>query len=127
MSTHSNNTHGAPAAAAHHEPDMTKGKIWKVFFYLLFLTALEFIIALGFVHTGIISKGMAVNVVYIVLTLLKAYYIIAYFMHLKFEAKSFIIIVSSVFVLIIYLIILMLIEGNYLLYNFSEFPWWPNP
>lgn len=110
-----------------HEPDMTKKKIWKVFFYLLFLTALEFFIALALVHPGHVQKGMAVNVVYIVLTLLKAYYIVAYFMHLKFEAKSFILCVSTVFVLIIYMIVLMLIEGNYLLHNFSEFPWWPNP
>src|SRR5690606_25226278 len=70
---------------AHEEADMTKGKIWKVFFYLLGLTALEFIIALGFVETGLIEKSIFVIIVYILLTLWKAFYIVAYFMHLKFE------------------------------------------
>src|SRR5690606_5345159 len=74
---------------AHAEADMTKSKIWKVFFYLLGLTAIEFIIALGFVETGLIEKGISVIVVYILLTLLKAFYIVAYFMHLKFEYKGF--------------------------------------
>src|SRR5690554_668164 len=90
-----------------HAQDMSKGKIWKVFFYLLFLTALEFFIALALVHKGYVPKGLAVNIVYIVLTLAKAYYIVAYFMHLKFETKSFIMCVSLVFFLIIYLIILV--------------------
>lgn len=114
-------------AAGHHEPDMTKGRIWKVFFYLLFLTALEFFIALALVHKGIVQKGMAVNVVYILLTLVKAYYIVAYFMHLKFEKFGFIFCVCIAFFFIIYFIILMLIEGNYLLTNYNEYPWWPNP
>lgn len=112
--------------AVHHEPDMTKGKIWKVFFYLLALTALEFFIALALVHPGYIQKGMAVNIVYIVLTLMKAYYIVAYFMHLKFETAGFITIVSVVFLFIIYFIILMLVEGNYLLIMYNRYPWWPS-
>jgi len=110
----------------HHE-DMTKGKIWRVFFYLLALTALEFFIALVLVHGGIIEKSLAVNVVYIVLTLLKAYYIIAYFMHLKFETFGFIMSVAIVFVLIIYFIALMLTEGGYLNTHYNPFPYWANP
>lgn len=98
----------------HAEADMTKGRIWKVFFYLLGLTALEFIIALGFVETGLIEKGIAVIVVYILLTLLKAFYIVAYFMHLKFEAKGFKVMLGMPLFLLIYLIILVLIEGDYI-------------
>lgn len=125
MSTHHEN-HGANAVAGTHEEGMSKGRIWKVFFILLFLTALEFFIALALVHKGVIPKNLTVNIVYIVLTLMKAYYIIAYFMHLKFEANSFITIVSVVFILIIYFIILMLIEGNYLLTEYNRYPWWPS-
>src|SRR5690606_40402170 len=91
-----------------HQEGMTKGKIWRVFFYLLALTALEFFIALVLVHGGVIEKSMTVNVVYIVLTLVKAYYIVAYFMHLKFETFGFIMSVAIVFILIIYFIALML-------------------
>ena len=126
MSANHHDNH-AVDAAAHHGEGMTKGKIWKVFFYLLALTALEFFIALVLVHKGIVQKGLAVNAVYIALTLVKAYYIVAYFMHLKFETFGFILSTSIVFLLVIYLIVLMLIEGGYLLSHYNEYPWWPNP
>ena len=115
MNTH-NNTSEIPEAHryAHAEADMTKGKIWRVFFYLLGLTALEFLIALGFVETGLLEKGTAVIVVYIVLTILKAYYIVAYFMHLKFEKKGMMIMLGMPIALLIYLIVLVFIEGQYL-------------
>lgn len=92
---------------------MTKGKIWQVFFYLLGITVLEFIIALVLIPKGILSHGVG-NFVYIVLTLLKAFYIVAYFMHLKFEKYALItsIVISLVFV--VYLIVLLLTEGSYL-------------
>ncbi len=91
---------------------MSKGAIWKVFFILLAITVVEFIIALAIPKT--IMPGGIKNFVYIVLTLVKAFYIVAYFMHLKFEkyAMKVAILVSLVF--IIYFIILMLNEGNYI-------------
>ncbi|ERJ58600.1 cytochrome C oxidase subunit IV family protein [Sphingobacterium paucimobilis] len=110
-----------------HEEGMDKKRIWSVFFILLALTALEFLIALGFVHHwGILQKGALVNTIYIVLTLVKAYYIVAFFMHLKFEKSGFIVTTSIVFLFIIYFIILILIEGNYLLTHFHEHAIFPN-
>ena len=103
-----------------HGQDMTKGRIWRVFFYLLGLTAIEFIVALGFVHTGIIEKGPFIISVYVVLTLVKAYYIIAYFMHLKFEKPAFILLVAGSLLLLIYFIILLYIEGFYLKFHLFE-------
>ncbi|WP_257666054.1 cytochrome C oxidase subunit IV family protein [Parapedobacter tibetensis] len=111
---------------AHHE-GMTKGKIWRVFFYLLALTALEFFIALVLVHGGYVEKGLAVNITYIMLTLLKAYYIVAYFMHLKFETFGLIMSISVVFLFIIYFIALMLMEGTYLNTHYNPFPFWTTP
>lgn len=111
MSTENNNTE---TSHEHHEPDMTKGRIWKVFFYLLGLTALEFIIALGFVETGLIEKGFTVIAIYIILTILKAFYIVAYFMHLKFENKAFQLLLGIPLFLLIYMIILVFIEGDYI-------------
>ncbi|WP_207426573.1 cytochrome C oxidase subunit IV family protein [Pedobacter sp. SYSU D00535] len=92
---------------------MSKKKIWQVFFYLLGITALEFFIALVVIPKFGMSQGVA-NFIYIVLTLWKAFYIVAYFMHLKFEKYAFIssIVVSLVF--IVYFIVLMLTEGAYL-------------
>ena len=99
----------------HHEEhvSMSKGQIWKVFFYLLGITAIEFFIALYLIPKGILGQGIG-NFTYIVLTLVKAFYIIAYFMHLKFEKVAFKtgIVVSLVF--IVYFIVLLLTEGSYL-------------
>ncbi|HIY75384.1 MAG TPA: cytochrome C oxidase subunit IV family protein [Candidatus Sphingobacterium stercorigallinarum] len=111
----SNHEHIANHGAEAHEGGMDKKRIWSVFFILLALTALEFLIALGFVHHwGWLQKGMFVNVVYIVLTLAKAYYIVAFFMHLKFEKSGFIVCCSAVFIFIVYFIILLLVEGEFL-------------
>ena len=99
---------------AHAEADMTKGKIWRVFFYLLGLTALEFLIALGFVETGLIEKSLTVVIIYILLTLWKAFYIVAYFMHLKFEKKGMKVMLAMPIILLVYLIVPVLIEGDYI-------------
>jgi caa(3)-type oxidase subunit IV len=103
---HTNHEH-----ASEHE-GMSKKKIWQVFFYLLAITAIEFFIALYMIPKGYMGTGLG-NVIYIVLTLVKAFYIIAYFMHLKFEKFAFKagMIISLIF--IIYFIVLMLIEGSY--------------
>lgn len=110
-----------------HEGGMDKKAIWRVFGVLLALTCLEFLIALGFVHHWqILAKGALVNTIYISLTLVKAYYIVAYFMHLKFEKSSFIVTVSIVFIFIIYFIVLLLVEGHHLLGAFQEHQIFPN-
>jgi cytochrome c oxidase subunit IV len=98
--------------AGEHE-GMTKAKIWQVFFYLLGITALEFFIALVMIPKGYMGQGIG-NFSYIILTLVKAFYIVAYFMHLKFERFAFktSIIVSLLF--IVYFIVLLLTEGAYL-------------
>ncbi len=109
MATEHIDTHGH---AGEHE-GMTKTKIWQVFFYLLGITTLEFFIALFLIPKGYMGQGVG-NFSYIILTLVKAFYIVAYFMHLKFERFAFktSIIVSLLF--IVYFIVLLLTEGAYL-------------
>jgi cytochrome c oxidase subunit IV len=107
MSTeHSNLEH------AEDHGSMTKGRIWKVFFILLAITVVEFILALAIPDT-IISHGVK-NFAYVVLTLVKAFYIVAFFMHLKFEKYALIVGILVSFIFIIYFIILMLTEGSYM-------------
>ncbi len=122
------NHHENIAVADHHDHGgMDKKGIWRVFFILLGLTALEFLLALGFVHHwGILEKGLFVNSIYIALTLLKAFYIIAYFMHLKFERSGFIVCCSAGLILIVYFIVLLLIEGDFLLGAYQAHPLFPN-
>jgi cytochrome c oxidase subunit IV len=106
MSEHTHLEH-----AEEHE-SMTKGKIWKVFFILLAITIVEFVIALG-IPEAAMSHAVR-NSAYIILTLVKAYYIVAFFMHLKFEKYALIVGIGVSFIFIIYFIVLMLVEGHYL-------------
>ncbi len=124
--THQDHTLNAHQAHAEGE-GMSVKRIWQVFGILLAITAIEFLVALGFVHHwNIIEKGPLLYAFYVVLTLVKAFYIVAFFMHLKFEKRSFIITCSIVFILIIYFIVLMLIEGDFLLTHLSESAIYPN-
>ena len=61
---------------------------------------------------GLIGHGIG-NFAYIVLTLVKAFYIVAYFMHLKFEKFALKTGITVALIFIIYFIVLMLIEGSY--------------
>jgi cytochrome c oxidase subunit IV len=97
---------------AEEHATMSKGQIWKVFFILLGVTVVEFIIALAVPET--ILPKIFKDFAYITLTLVKAFYIVAFFMHLKFEKYTLIVGLTLSFVFIIYFIILMLTEGNYL-------------
>ena len=98
--------------AVEHET-MTKKKIVVVLLYLLGITSIEFFIALYLVPHAGLNRGIA-NFAYIILTLVKAFYIVAYFMHLKFEKFAFKTSIVVAFIFIIYFIVLMLTEGSYL-------------
>ncbi len=95
--------------AEHGEHEgMTRKRIWKVFFILLGITCVEFFIALILVPKGLIP-GHVANPIYIVLTLFKAFYIVAYFMHLKFEKT---VLIFSLIVPILFIIGLILVLTN---------------
>ena len=100
-----------------HEHDdhagLSKGKIWQVFGILLLITVIEFIIALLIIPKGYMTQHVG-NYIYIVLTLLKAFYIVAYFMHLKYEKVGLQLALGLSFIFICYFIVLMMIEGGYL-------------
>lgn len=104
MSTETTEVH---AEHGEHE-GMTRKRIVRVFFILLAITCVEFFIALILVPKGIIT-GQVANPVYIVLTLFKAFYIVAYFMHLKFEKLS---LIYSIIVPILFIIGLILVLTN---------------
>ncbi|MBB5635804.1 caa(3)-type oxidase subunit IV [Pedobacter cryoconitis] len=107
---------------AHDEhAGLSKSKIWQVFFILLGITVVEFIIALVILPKNLIPHT-AGNIAYILLTLLKAYYIVAYFMHLKFEKTGLQLSLGLAFIFIAYFITLMLIEGGYLHIHMSFNP-----
>lgn len=92
--------------------------IWKVFGILSVVTIVE--VALGIVKPDALylTKLLGtspLNIIFIVLTLVKAYYITWFFMHMADEKKSLrrAVVWTAVF-LIIYLVTLILIEGSYI-------------
>jgi cytochrome c oxidase subunit IV len=97
--------------AEEHE-GMTKKRIWNVFYVLLAITAVEFLIALYLVPIGIGGHKMpyhAANPIYIVLTLAKAFFIVGYFMHLKFEKTG---LIFAIIVPVLFIIGLILVLTN---------------
>ncbi|MFW0715706.1 cytochrome C oxidase subunit IV family protein [Pedobacter sp. N23S346] len=108
MSEHHTHTEGHEEHAG-----LSKGKIWQVFGILLLITVIEFIVALWVLPNGYMSHSIG-NFVYIALTLVKAFYIVAYFMHLKYEKLGFQLSLILSLIFIIYFIVLMLIEGGFL-------------
>lgn len=88
--------------------------IWKIFWLLLAITAVE--VALGIVKPEFLMVQFAgtslLNIIFIGLTLVKAAYIVMYFMHLKFE-ETFLqwTIYLPVLILIPYLLFILIAEG----------------
>jgi cytochrome c oxidase subunit 4 len=80
--------------------------IWKTFWIMLLITVGEFVIAFTMSH------GLLRISIFLLMTVAKAFYIVAEFMHLKYEVKTLIwsILIPTMF--IIWLIIALLVEGD---------------
>ncbi len=93
-------------------------KIWGVLIFLTIVTAIEVVLGIYKPHflvaTTIIGMKL-LNWIFIILTLVKAYYIAWDFMHLRDETKWLrrAIVWTCIF-LIIYLITILLVEGDYI-------------
>lgn len=97
-----------PDAHAGHG-DMVK-TIWKTFWIMLIVTVVEVVGALIYPES---MPRMILNVFFIVMSLLKAYYIVAVFMHLKFERKAMATTILLPVIFLLYAVVVMLVEGNY--------------
>lgn len=100
----------------HAHPTGTRW-IWNVFWLLLIITAVE--VALGIVKPAFLMTDFAgtriLNHIFIIMTLVKAYYIVMYFMHLKDERKNLMWAISlPALILIPYLTFIALVEAGYL-------------
>ncbi|MEP7265445.1 MAG: cytochrome C oxidase subunit IV family protein [Bacteroidota bacterium] len=91
----------------HYDPK-NRGVIWRTFWILLVITVFE----VGIAFTSI-SKSILM-IVFIALTIVKAYFIVAFFMHLKHEKPSFGYSIILPFLLIVYLIAMCITEGSYI-------------
>jgi len=93
-------------------------KIWGVFVFLSIITIVE--VYLGIIKPAALTENtfLAVkylNWIFIILTLVKAYYITWDFMHMRDETSSLrrMVVWTAIF-LICYLVLILLIEGDYI-------------
>ena len=95
--------------AEHHD---VIAEIKKVTIILSVLTIVELI--LGFWMIGVTAPGMRLGIkgVIVILMMAKAFYIVAYFMHLKHELKNLIMTIVVPLALFIWFIIAFLADGN---------------
>ncbi len=93
-------------------------KIWGIFLFLSIVTIIE--VALGIIRPDFLVENdflamKLLNWIFILLTLVKAYYITWDFMHMRDEKKGLRrAVVWTLIFLVAYLILLILIEGDYI-------------
>ena len=101
-----------------------QSKIWAVLFFLSVVTIIE--VALGIVKPEVLIVNSflsmkLINWIFIILTIVKAYYIMWDFMHMRDEVRG---LQASVIItlsfLIAYLAFILLVEGNYIFDVFYE-------
>jgi cytochrome c oxidase subunit 4 len=86
--------------------------LWKVFIYLTVITVVDVIIY--FVWQPELGSLLHLykNLTFVILGLVKAFYIVGTFMHLKYEKMNLILTIILPIFFIIFFIIWMLYEGN---------------
>jgi len=94
-----------------------QSKIWGVLIFLSIVTIIE--VVLGIVKPELLMNiflgAKIINWIFIILTLVKAYYIAWDFMHLRDETSGLqaSVVITLIF-LIAYLVFILLVEGNYI-------------
>ena len=92
-------------------------KIWGVLIFLSIVTAIE--VALGIVKPEVLMNNFLsmklINWIFVILTLVKAYYIMWDFMHMRDEKFGLqVSVVITLIFLIAYAAFIFLVEGNYI-------------
>ncbi|PWJ42528.1 cytochrome C oxidase subunit IV family protein [Sediminitomix flava] len=84
-------------------------KIWKVAGYLAVITAIEFLFA--FIYPDSWDR-LFLNITFVIMTLVKAYYIMSEFMHLGHEVKFLQRTVVYPLAFLIWLLVALFLEGG---------------
>jgi cytochrome c oxidase subunit IV len=101
-----------------HAHESNIGRIWKVFGILSVITIVEVIFGIikpESLHMNSFLGMNLLNWLFIILTLVKAYYIVWAFMHMEGEKSTlrYAVVAPAIF-LIIYLLFILLTEGDYI-------------
>jgi cytochrome c oxidase subunit IV len=106
-------THVATNTAKHHghEPSFSTKAIWRTFWILLIITCVELIIGM-FIAPSFHSWKLFFNILYIFLTLTKAFYIVAEFMHLGHEIRNLVMTIIVPLFLFVWFLAAFLWDGD---------------
>jgi cytochrome c oxidase subunit IV len=99
----------------HGEHSFDKKAVWKTFRILLYITIFELILAIGYYSIEFSNPHLVkyiLNGVFIILTLAKAFFIIAEFMHLRHEIRNMIMTIGIPALLFIWFITAFLWDGD---------------
>ncbi len=102
MAQHNSHT---PTPAGEIPKPQTK-VIWRTFWILLAVTAVEFLLAFT------MPRGVLLTLIFVGLTIIKAFYIVAEFMHLRHEVKVLIWSIILPCIFIVWFLAALLIEGS---------------
>jgi len=107
-----------------HEHVSNTKRIWTVFGILSVITIVEVFFGITkpeFLHMNNFLSMNLLNWLFIILTLVKAYYIVYAFMHMEGEKSvlRYAVILPLIF-LVIYLLFILLTEGNYVFEVFKN-------
>jgi cytochrome c oxidase subunit IV len=94
-----------------HTPSFDRKAVWRTFWILLIITTIELIVGM-FIAPHYHSMKLMFNILYIIFTAAKAFYIIAEFMHLRHEIKNMIMTIAVPALLFVWFIAAFLWDGN---------------
>jgi len=103
----------APEKELHHgeEHSFSTKAIWRTFWILLIITVVELILAIWYYETDFLPKHF-LNGIFVIGTLAKAFFIVAEFMHLKYELKNLVMTIAIPAMLFIWFLGAFLWDGT---------------
>jgi cytochrome c oxidase subunit IV len=109
------NVHAVAAHSHDEQHTFDRKLIWRTFRVLLYITLFELALAIGYYEMTFSNPTLVkhlLNGVFAVLTLAKAFFIIAEFMHLRHEIRNMIMTIAIPALLFIWFLTAFLWDGN---------------
>ena len=103
--------HATSVHQGHEAPTFSTKIIWRTFWILLVITCIELTFGM-FIAPHFPALKIMFNILYIFLTLIKAFYIVAEFMHLRHELKNLIMTIIVPLFLFVWFVGAFLWDGN---------------
>jgi cytochrome c oxidase subunit 4 len=104
-------SHGTTAELKGGKGSFDTKAIWRTFWILLGITVFELIVAIVYYETHFFPKHI-LNGVFVIMTLAKAFFIVAEFMHLGHEIRNLIMTIAIPACLFIWFLIAFLWDGG---------------